>query len=371
MVRLHDHTLNPERARREVAAALLGRDAPALDETHAGIAVTEHVAPLLAKGGARFANAAAAAIVADRARIDATRTTILDDELRRVYGALATAGLSPVVIKGAHVAHTVYPDPLQRPRSDTDLLIDPADRDAIDAMLRDCGYRPAVHVRGSIILGQFHFERRDRSGVMHFLDVHWRVAAPLVVDRVLPARDVLNAARPLPALGGNARGPALEDALALGCIHVVSHHWPHLELRWAYDFRLLLDALGTAGEHRFVAAAHDRGYGMIAAHAFAAAGSLLEDSALQSVADRLARGAESEATAALLGMTRPADRLWLDLRTAGWRDRVRLLREHLLPDRAYMIETGGAQPLPLAYTRRAWSGMRRWLSATASDRTGE
>ena len=371
MVRLHDRALNPERARREVAAALLGRDTPALDETHARIADREGVAPLLAKSGARFATEAAGTIVADRARIDAIRSSILDGELRRLYDALGERGVSPLVIKGAHLAHAVYPHPLMRPRSDTDLLIDAAQRDAMQAALLEAGYRPAIHVRGSIILGQFHFERRDRSGVMHCLDVHWRAAAPLLVEPLLPVPEILAAARAVPALGANARGPSLEDALGLACIHLVAHHWPNVELRWAYDLRLLASVLGRAGQDRFVAAAQRRGYCALSAHALAVAAALLDDAALLSLAECLAGVAADEPSAALLGVTRPADALWLDFRTAGWRDRARLLREHLLPHPAYMRATIGGRPLAVAYTARAWNGMCRWLAANASDRREE
>ena len=57
---------------------------------------------------------------------------LIDDELRRVHGALAAAGLRVVVVKGAHLAHAVYERPHLRVRSDSDLLIDVRDRDAVE-----------------------------------------------------------------------------------------------------------------------------------------------------------------------------------------------------------------------------------------------
>jgi hypothetical protein len=188
---------------------------------------------------------------------------------------------------------------------------------------------------------------------------------------VLPAREILARRQPLPSLGSGARGPALDDALALSCIHVVAHHWPGLELRWAYDLRLLAHAVGPDGRERFAAAAERRGYRTVAAHALAAASALFDDDALSALAARLDGAASPEPSAALLDVTRPVDALWLDLRTAGWRDRLRLLREHLVPHPEYMRATMGGRPLALAYTSRAWNGVRRWFSASASDRTEE
>lgn len=355
--------------RREIGAALLGRRAVPLDETHARIAIAEHVAPLLTGAPSLFGDRTAAALVADAARIDAIRCAMFDDEVRRLYAHLATRDLAPLVIKGAHLAHAVYGNPLRRPRSDTDLLFAPPGRERIEAALIEAGYARSIHTRGALILGQYHFERRDRTGVVHHLDVHWRAASPLLVERVLPARALIASAERLPTLGDTARAPSLEDALALACVHVVAHHWPGIELRWAYDLHLLARELGDEGVARFAVTARQRGYRMVCAHALSSAADLLEDDTLRRLSRSLERGAGDEPSAALLQGRSLAASLWLDLRVAGWRDRLRLLREHLVPDRAYMKATAAGRPLPLAYILRAVKGVRRWLSAW--DRTAE
>jgi len=43
-------------------------------------------------------------------------------ELREVLAALAGAGLPVLLLKGAALAYTLYPEPHLRDRSDTDLL---------------------------------------------------------------------------------------------------------------------------------------------------------------------------------------------------------------------------------------------------------
>ena len=50
-------------------------------------------------------------------------------ELGRVLASLAAASITPLLLKGAHLAFTLYRSPDRRPRLDTDLLIKEKDRD--------------------------------------------------------------------------------------------------------------------------------------------------------------------------------------------------------------------------------------------------
>src|SRR5687767_15402194 len=83
---------------------------------------------------------APAAALAEDARLQAVHAALLDQELGRVLAELAARGIRPLVTKGAHLAHALYDAPHLRPRADTDLLINPADRGAITAALPALGY---------------------------------------------------------------------------------------------------------------------------------------------------------------------------------------------------------------------------------------
>lgn len=349
---------------RQWLAAAIGGVAPPASRTTAGVvdaAVREGIAALLADAPA------SALLAADdherltrHARADALRLAALDAEVSRVLTALNGDAIGALVLKGAHVAHAVYRRPWLRSRTDTDLLIAAEDRDRIVSTLARCGYGRAAHVRGRLILGQFHFERVDRSGIAHYLDVHWRIGAPLLLERVLPSRLFVETAKPLPALGPHARAPDLPRALLLACVHLTAHHRRDPRLVWLYDVRLLAEALDEERRRSFVELTCRAECRAIAAHAIDASRGLFDSTALRDLAARLdAQPRRREASAALLRVSRPAGALWIDLRTAGWRDRARLLREHLLPDREYMSSRPG--PLPIAYAVRAAHGARRWL----------
>src|SRR5258705_4361546 len=175
-----------------------------------------------------------------------------DLELARVLDPLAAGGVSTIVIKGAHLAHTLYASPALRPREDTDLVIAEAAQDAAASCLQRAAYRRKVHVRGALILGQCHFERTDLLGIAHALDVHWRVAAPLVFRHVLPAGTLWTSRVPMPALGAQAWGPSRPHALLIACVHLVAHHRADPVLVWLHDIARLSEALDDDEAATFV-----------------------------------------------------------------------------------------------------------------------
>lgn len=357
--------MTPAQERRWISAALNGETVDAEVDRHEllRVAFTDGLGPLLAVTPfGRSLEGEAGDVLAEETRLATLHAALLNDELRRILPAVAAAGIPAILIKGAHLAHAVYPAPSLRVRSDTDLLVPVQARADAERVLLTCGYRPLVHVRGSVILGQFHMERRDRSAVGHYLDVHWRVGAPLIVEHLLPAPQVIASRTPIPALGEGAWGPSLEMALAVSCLHLAAHHWPRPDLLWLYDLRQLADALDPAGIRRFVALAQSQSFAPVARTVLCEAGALFPSTALRDLADLL----PSDAAGPAMSLLRPgrgfASDLWLDLRWAGWRERVQLLREHLLPDAAYIRASSGGQSLAGGYARRITRGARRRLS---------
>ena len=359
--------MTPEQGRKWMSAALNGEPVDADVDRHdlLRLAFGHGLGPLFAATPfGRALDGDAGARLAEEARLETLRAALLNDELRRVIPALTAAGVPALLIKGAHLAHAVYPKPELRVRGDSDMLIPFDARVAAERALVASGYRPRVHVRGAVILGQFQMERLDRNGVGHQLDVHWRVSAPLLVERVLPAALVLGSRVPIRALGDGAFGPSLEYALALACMHIAAHHWPRPDLIWLYDLRRITDALGPAGSRRFVALAQAQGFGAFAREVLLEGDALFPSPALRALLDALPRREDvrEPALALLDRRQRRVDELLLDLKYATWGDKSRLVREHLLPDAAYMRASWGGQSLAGAYARRIARGARRWLA---------
>lgn len=349
---------------RALAEAIAGprADQVRLPSAAIDLAIDEGVAPLLAASPAAAAlEAPARARLLDHVRASTIHDAALDDEVRRLLPALAAEGFAPLVIKGAHLAHTLYAASHLRPRGDTDLLIASDERDGVARTLAAAGYAPAPLTTGSLILGQFLFRKPLAPGLVHDVDVHWRAAAPLVFGDAFEWTAVAAASAPIAALGPAARGPAPHDALALACVHVVSHHWPGASLRWLYDLRLLAARLDDESRAAFARHAARGRYCAVAACALSGAREIFPAPALDlAIAALGSAGAGDEPSAAL---TRPdrtpfADYL-LDLRVAGWRRGARLTREHLFPPPAYMRMAFAGRPLPIAYAARFVRALRR------------
>ncbi len=347
------------------AAAIDGR---AVDPSNdagavADVAIVHRVSALLARSEwGRAMPADATARVLEDARLAALHGATLDCDLPGVLAALADRGITAVVIKGAHLAHRVYPSPALRPRADTDLLVLPEQTAALADVLASSGFTRSVRISGSVILGQVEFERRLRGGVTHYLDVHWRAAAPLMFEQAFDTRALVASAEPIPALGPHARGPAARHALALACVHLAAHHWHQVLLVWLQDLRLLADALTDDDRQAFVEAAGAGRYTVLAHGALMTARTYFESAGLdRAIAALVPRVDVSEPGAVLIrDGRRPVDDLWFDLRQARWRQRAQLLREHVLPPAEYMRARFGGS-LPLAYAKRLIFGVRKWF----------
>ena len=361
-----------------IAAALGGPkpDGRPLCDHLVDVAVSHGVEALLAR-----TPAALAASPAVRARLKAivagyeALLVVREQEAARVLAHLAAGGISPVLIKGAHLSHTIYPSPVLRPREDTDLVIAETEQAAVDAVLTAAGYSRSVHVRGALILGQCHYACHDRAGIVHALDVHWRLASPLVFRHVLPVAELRASRVAIPSLGVHAFGPTPRHALLIACVHLAAHHRGGDVLIWMHDLALLAEGLDGPEGDACLDAAAEAGISAVCASALDRARRYFDSPALAS----LARGSHTrhagrdEPSARLLRASRPVDELWLDLRNCeGWLERMRLVGEHLCPDAEYMRATSASAGwLPLAYARRAVSGSRKWFTSGGDRRREE
>jgi len=166
-------------------------------------------------------------------------------EIRSVLGALAAAGINPILFKGTALAYSIYPSPICRPRNDTDVLIAPDQVDEVRRVLASLGYAMAVHCAD--LFSQFEMQRVDRFGVLHVFDVHWKISTQPVFENLLTYDELASRPQPLPGLGPHARAAGPVDALLIACIHPVMHHRNVERALWIYDVHLLASALSSRG----------------------------------------------------------------------------------------------------------------------------
>jgi hypothetical protein len=168
------------------------------------------------------------ALASHHRQIAAARETCVD----RLLTTFAAAGITMILLKGAALAHRIYPSPELRPMVDIDILIDPAQARAAVKAASELGYRfePRHSSRFAGRLHHIPVAEITESGFRIFLEIH---IDAMHLDQ--PYRLVLSnlASKPLPFKRGS--GP---EGLALGHIDMLHHLAVHT-FDWAHRVRLI------------------------------------------------------------------------------------------------------------------------------------
>ena len=302
-------------------------------------------------------------------RRDAAATEIVRErELAKLVGALNEAGIAALLLKGAGLAYTVYPQPWLRPRLDTDLLVADGDRTRAIAALQTLGYQPSTHFGGELVSYQAQFRTSDRLGLLHRVDLHWKIANPQVFADTFSFDELERQAVRIPRLGSGARTLSPGHSLVLACVHRVAHHANSDRLLWLYDIVVILNAMTINELERAGGIAEAKNLQPIVAAGVGRALDLMGSRAERPGLDRLLRAPSQRdlATVEFLSTRRTKlDDLRSDLRALpGWPAKFRLIREHLFPPRAYIRQAYGVSHpvlLPFAYAVRAVSGASKWF----------
>lgn len=367
---------------RRLAAALRGEPGVSGELTGPGrqaafldAAIRHRLRPLLAwrlreRGelGAWPAALREALLAAERAEavVEITRRI----ELGRLLRAFAREAVPVMLLKGAALAYSCYPEPWLRPREDTDLLVRQQDADRASALLEGAGYAPFRAVRGSLVSHQQSY-RRDAGGIRHDVDLHWKAFNPVPFADLLPPEALLDAAGTIAPDGiGPARVPRCDHALLLACLHLAAHHpGSRDDLLWLYDVHLLAGRLTADQERTVLEAARGTGTGQVCARALRRAGDCF---GAPHPSPGLLCGLEAPAASSRRGLdvylqarVRKADLLRAELTAIPtWRGRLRLLRQHLFPPASYMLSGTGPRSrplLPVLYLRRILRGAAGWF----------
>jgi hypothetical protein len=146
--------------------------------------------------------------------------------LKRVARLLADAGAEALLVKGAALALTVYPDPAARRMLDIDLLVREGERDRVVATLvaGGCEERPEPgRAYSATLLGETVL--LVRAGAMTGLvEVHTTLSK--VVSRPIDMREVFARATPAPSLPG-LLVPSPEDHALFIALHAAGHDFAH------------------------------------------------------------------------------------------------------------------------------------------------
>jgi len=159
--------------------------------------------------------------------------------LGRIEGALASAAIRGVVLKGALLAERYYPEPAARATTDIDLLVAESDLERAGHAIRAIDYRPSTDP------SEARFRREHHH--LHFfhdealpLELHfhaYRGFGRTLRGEPLVERSVPSGVDSLPTL----RVLAPADELTFLAVHAAAHRF--VRLGWLYDLRLVVDRM--------------------------------------------------------------------------------------------------------------------------------
>ncbi len=155
--------------------------------------------------------------------------------LGQIYAATRAEGIEPLLLKGAALAHLVYPQPGLRPMRDIDLLVKPADAPRTQAILGRLGFdAPQAYPAAKEIHHHLASATRQVEGFTVSVEVHHNVF--MEESRLSLGWEQLTAPPLEFALpnGTPARTLGSEDTLWHLCHHVASISQP-FRFVWVVD----------------------------------------------------------------------------------------------------------------------------------------
>jgi hypothetical protein len=266
-------------------------------------------------------------------------------------------------MKGTALAHTHYPHPCLRSRTDTDLMVRRGDLAIAAGVFEKLEYEALNMTQGDFVLHQRSYGRTDRLGIRHVHDVHWKVAGPHSVSDLLNREELDGAAMPIASLGEHARALGDAHALLLACVHRMAHHYDNRRLVWLYDIHLLASRLGEESLQALMRLAVEKGVADICVHSLELARERFGTRLPGDLKAYQALGS-NESMPRFDHDVRKVDILASDLKALpGWRQRLRLLREHVFPPAGYIrrrYAVSSPLALPALYAHRFVTGAFKW-----------
>lgn len=155
---------------------------------------------------------------------NAARSMFMTSALRRVVDALHDADTPALLLKGAALVETVYPDPAQREMLDLDILVPPPLLAAASAALTPLGYRPYLDagqgpgatMAMQLPLDQHHGPALIGNEQLLAVELHRHILIP-GEGRQFEIDEIWQRARP--SANGHHLLPAPEDLLFHVCLH--------------------------------------------------------------------------------------------------------------------------------------------------------
>lgn len=285
------------------------------------------------------------------------------NELEMVLERFHENGLAPILLKGTPLAYSLYPEPHLRTRCDTDLFF--ADRKSAERaweLLISAGYQRPNSISGTHVSHQFSCFKDDAAHVRHTFDLHWLASNRQYLAKVMPYEELTQNTIQIDSVGPYARALSLPYALLFACTHRIAHKPQGTENRliWLYDIHLISDHMNDHEWRNFRNLATDKN---LLNACFDGIRESQKRFAL-TVPSEFAELMESEIPEESFTPEAMNSRWKTELANISelpsWKDKLLLIKEHLLPSKAYMkrkYAVSSPSLLPWFYVKRVSSGL--------------
>jgi Uncharacterised nucleotidyltransferase len=153
---------------------------------------------------------------------NAARNSFLYGELRNVLNAFRDKQIEVIVLKGAALAETVYPNRALRPMSDIDLLVKKEKLAEVEATLLDMGYVLEDRAKGKEFYQERHYHWVFSKKPDIDIEIHWHVKRPTGAFEI-DIRGLWKSAQAIKVVGVEALILSPEALL----LYLCQHFWKH------------------------------------------------------------------------------------------------------------------------------------------------
>jgi len=265
-----------------------------------------------------------------------------------------------IVFKGTALAYFSYKNAWQRPRGDSDILIYKEQLDTVGQSLISLGYKAQTSVSGKYISYQQSFSKTVTPEFTHTIDVHWRVSNRQILANCYTLDELLENSRKI-VINENSemKIPSAIDSILLAVTHRKGHHAEQERLIWLYDIHLLCNDMEEDQWPMLLAKARNKKITTLTLEALKFTESLFSSPVPNKVFETLKRSSTEEPSSIFLDESKSELAVfWADAKHGldSPLSRLRLLKEHLLPSRAYLKQKGNGEFWILTLLKRIFSG---------------
>jgi len=286
-------------------------------------------------------------------------------EIEQFLKILHSSNIDFLVFKGTALAYFLYRNAWQRPRSDTDILIDRDDLNEVLELFSELGYEQSVSISGKYVSYQTTVTKKVSHQFTHRIDIHWKINNRQILSNCYNLDELLENSMSCSILNHEMFIPSNIDSLILACIHRVGHHSDKERIIWIYDIHLLAESLSHEQWAMLIAKARNKNISRIIFDGISTSNALLDTKLDTGIYQALKKSLKTKESSAIfldrdLGETQI---FWKDLMfLPKWSQRLTLIKEHLIPDRKYLAAKSPSISFSKALVKRLLGGVVKKVS---------